>query len=92
MKKTNVTIKNYDSTKFYVVIDWTGTFEYNPTNKEVRNYTEVFEFDSVPTKKEVENTLREYTPLIFNDDRWTNIIILRCSVLPPMSNTNIILK
>lgn len=91
MKKTNLTIKNYDSTKFYVVVDWTGTFEY-PTEKEVRNYTDVFEFTSVPTKKEVETALREYTPLIFNDDRWTNIMILRCSVLPPMANTKIILK
>jgi hypothetical protein len=92
MKKTNLTIKNYDSKKVYVVVNWTGTFEYNPTNKEVRDYTEVFEFDSIPTEQEIETKLREYTPLIFNDDRWTDIIILGYSILPQMTKVNLILK
>ena len=50
MKKVNLTIKSYNQKKVYVVVNWTGTFEYNPTDKEVRNYTEVFEFDSIPTE------------------------------------------
>lgn len=45
MKKVNLTIKNYSQKKVYVVVNWTGTFEYKPTEQEVRNYTELFEFD-----------------------------------------------
>jgi hypothetical protein len=92
MKKTNLTIKNYNSNKFYVVVNWTGTFEYKPTEKEVRTYTEVFEFDSIPTEQEIETKLRDYTPLIFDNDRWTDIIILGYSILPSMTTTKIILK
>lgn len=91
MKKVNLTIKNYNQKKVYVVVNWTGTFEY-PTEKEVRNYTEVFEFDSIPTEQEIGTRLKEYDNLIFNDDRWTDIIILGYSILPQMTNTKIILK
>ena len=91
MKKVNLTIRNYNSKKVYVVVNWTGTFAYS-TETEVRNYTEVFEFDSIPTEQEIETKLRNYTPLIFNDNRWTNIIILGYSILPQMTNTKIILK
>ena len=91
MKKVNLTIRNYNSKKVYVVVNWTGTFAYS-TETEVRNYTEVFEFDSIPTEQEIETKLREYTPLIFNDNRWTDIIILGYSILPQMTNTKIILK
>ena len=91
MKKVNLTIRNYSQKKVYVLVNWTGTFAY-PTETEVRNYTEVFEFDSIPTEQEIETKLRNYTPLIFNDNRWTNIIILGYSVLPQMTNTKIILK
>lgn len=91
MKKVNLTIRNYNSKKVYVVVNWTGTFAY-PTETEVRNYTEVFEFDSIPTEQEIETKLKEYTPLIFNDNRWTDIIILGYSILPQMINTKIILK
>lgn len=91
MKKTNLTIKKYDSKKVYVVVNWTGTFAYS-TETEVRNYTEVFEFDSIPTEQEIGTRLKEYDNLIFNDDRWTDIIILGYSILPQMTNTKIILK
>ena len=92
MKKVNLTIKNYNQKKVYVVVNWTGTFEYKPTEKEVRNYTEVFEFDSIPTEQEIGTRLKQYDNLIFKDDRWTDIIILGYSILPQMINTKIILK
>ena len=91
MKKVNLTIKNYNQKKVYVLVNWTGTFAY-PTETEVRNYTEVFEFDSIPTEQEIGTRLKEYDNLIFNDDRWTDIIILGYSILPQMTNTKIILK
>ena len=91
MKKVNLTIRNYNQKKVYVVVNWTGTFAY-PTETEVRNYTEVFEFDSIPTEQEIGTRLKEYDNLIFNDDRWTDIIILGYSILPQMTNTKIILK
>lgn len=91
MKKVNLTIRNYNQKKVYVLVNWTGTFAYS-TETEVRNYTEVFEFDSIPTEQEIETKLRNYTPLIFNDSRWTDIIILGYSILPQMTNTKIILK
>ena len=91
MKKVNLTIRNYNQKKVYVVVNWTGTFAY-PTETEVRNYTEVFEFDSIPTEQEIGTRLKEYDNLIFNDDRWTDIKILGYSVLPQMTNTKIILK
>lgn len=91
MKKVNLTIRNYNQKKVYVLVNWTGTFA-SPTEQEVRNYTEVFEFDSIPTEQEIGTRLKEYDNLIFNDDRWTDIIILGYSVLPQMTNTKIILK
>jgi hypothetical protein len=91
MKKVNLTIRNYNQKKVYVVVNWTGTFAYS-TETEVRNYTEVFEFDSIPTEQEIGTRLKEYDNLIFNDDRWTDIIILGYSILPQMTNTKIILK
>jgi hypothetical protein len=91
MKKVNLTIRNYNQKKVYVVVNWTGTFAYS-TETEVRNYTEVFEFDSIPTEQEIGTRLKEYDNLIFNDNRWTNIIILGYSILPQMTNTKIILK
>lgn len=91
MKKVNLTIRNYNQKKVYVVVNWTGTFAY-PTETEVRNYTEVFEFDSIPTEQEIGTRLKEYDNLIFNDDRWTDIIILGYSILPQMTTTKIILK
>lgn len=91
MKKVNLTIRNYNQKKVYVVVNWTGTFAY-PTETEVRNYTEVFEFDSIPTEQEIGTKLKEYDNLIFNDSRWTDIIILGYSILPQMTNTKIILK
>jgi hypothetical protein len=91
MKKVNLTIRNYNQKKVYVVVNWTGTFAYS-TETEVRNYTEVFEFDSIPTEQEIGIRLKEYDNLIFNDDRWTNIIILGYSILPQMTTTKIILK
>lgn len=91
MKKVNLTIRNYNQKKVYVVVNWTGTFAY-PTETEVRNYTEVFEFDSIPTEQEIGTRLKEYDNLIFNDDRWTDIKILGYSILPQMTNTKIILK
>lgn len=91
MKKINLTIRNYNQKKVYVLVNWTGTFAY-PTEQEVRNYTEVFEFDSIPTEQEIGTRLKEYDNLIFNDDRWTDIIILGYSILPQMTNTKIILK
>ena len=91
MKKVNLTIRNYNQKKVYVLVNWTGTFTY-PTETEVRNYTEVFEFDSIPTEQEIGTRLKEYDNLIFNDDRWTDIIILGYSILPQMTNTKIILK
>lgn len=87
----NLTIKKYNQNKYYVVLNWTGTFHYS-TENEIRNYTEVFEFNSIPTEQEIENKLREYMPLVFNDSRWTNIVILGYSILPQMTNTKIILK
>lgn len=91
MKKVNLTIRNYNQKKVYVVVNWTGTFAY-PTETEVRNYTEVFEFDSIPTEQEIGTRLKEYDNLIFKDNRWTDIIILGYSILPQMTNTKIILK
>lgn len=91
MKKVNLTIRNYNQKKVYVLVNWTGTFAYS-TETEVRNYTEVFEFDSIPTEQEIGTRLKEYDNLIFNDDRWTDIIILGYSILPQMTNTKIILK
>jgi hypothetical protein len=91
MKKINLTIRNYNQKKVYVVVNWTGTFAYS-TETEVRNYTEVFEFDSIPTEQEIGTKLKEYDNLIFNDSRWTDIIILGYSILPSMTNTKIILK
>jgi hypothetical protein len=91
MKKINLTIRNYNQKKVYVLVNWTGTFAYS-TETEVRNYTEVFEFDSIPTEQEIETKLRNYTPLIFDNDRWTDIIILGYSILPQMTTTKIILK
>jgi hypothetical protein len=91
MKKVNLTIRNYNQKKVYVVVNWTGTFAYS-TETEVRNYTEVFEFDSIPTEQEIGTRLKEYDNLIFNDSRWTDIIILGYSILPQMTNTKIILK
>ena len=91
MKKVNLTIRNYNSKKVYVVVNWTGTFAY-PTETEVRNYPEVFEFDSIPTEQEIGTRLKEHDNLIFKDDRWTDIIILGYSILPQMINTKIILK
>ena len=92
MKKVNLTIKSYNQKKVYVVVNWTGTFEYNPTDKEVRNYTEVFEFDSIPTELEIKTKLEQSQPYIMVDSRWTDIIILGYSILPQMTNTKIILK
>lgn len=91
MKKVNLTIRNYNQKKVYVLVNWTGTFAY-PTETEVRNYTEVFEFDSIPTEQEIGTRLKEYDNLIFKDNRWTDIIILGYSILPQMTNTKIILK
>lgn len=91
MKKVNLTIRNYNQKKVYVLVNWTGTFAYS-TETEVRNYTEVFEFDSIPTEQEIGTRLKEYDNLIFNDDRWTDIIILGYSILPQMTTTKIILK
>lgn len=91
MKKVNLTIRNYNQKKVYVLVNWTGTFAYS-TETEVRNYTEVFEFDSIPTEQEIGTRLKEYDNLIFNDDRWTDIIILGYSILPSMTTTKIILK
>lgn len=91
MKKVNLTIRNYNQKKVYVLVNWTGTFAYS-TETEVRNYTEVFEFDSIPTEQEIGTRLKEYDNLIFNDNRWTDIIILGYSILPQMTNTKIILK
>ena len=91
MKKVNLTIRNYNQKKVYVLVNWTGTFAYS-TETEVRNYTEVFEFDSIPTEQEIGTKLKEYDNLIFNDNRWTDIIILGYSILPQMTNTKIILK
>lgn len=91
MKKINLTIRNYNQKKVYVLVNWTGTFAY-PTETEVRNYTEVFEFDSIPTEQEIGTRLKEYDNLIFNDNRWTDIIILGYSILPQMTTTKIILK
>lgn len=91
MKKVNLTIRNYNQKKVYVLVNWTGTFAYS-TETEVRNYTEVFEFDSIPTEQEIGTRLKEYDNLIFNDDRWTDIKILGYSVLPQMTTTKIILK
>lgn len=91
MKKVNLTIRNYNQKKVYVLVNWTGTFAYS-TETEVRNYTEVFEFDSIPTEQEIGTRLKEYDNLIFNDSRWTDIIILGYSILPQMTNTKIILK
>jgi hypothetical protein len=91
MKKVNLTIRNYNQKKVYVVVNWTGTFAYS-TETEVRNYTEVFEFDSIPTEQEIETRLKEYDNLIFNDGRWTDIIILGYSVLPQMITTKITCK
>ena len=91
MKKINLTLRNYNQKKVYVLVNWTGTFAYS-TETEVRNYTEVFEFDSIPTEQEIGTRLKEYDNLIFNDDRWTDIIILGYSILPQMTNTKIILK
>lgn len=91
MKKVNLTIRNYNQKKVYVLVNWTGTFAYS-TETEVRNYTEVFEFDSIPTEQEIGTKLKEYDNLIFNDSRWTDIIILGYSILPQMTNTKIILK
>ena len=92
MKKVNLTIRNYNRKKVYVVVNWTGTFEYNLTDKEVRNYTEVFEFDSIPTELEIKTKLEQSQPYIMVDVRWTDIIILGYSILPTMTNTKIILK
>ena len=92
MKKVNLTIKSYNQKKVYVVVNWTGTFEYNPTDKEVRNYTEVFEFDSIPTEQEIKTKLEQSQPYIVVDSRWTDIIILGYSILPTMTNTKTILK
>lgn len=92
MKKVNLTIKNYNQKKVYVVVNWTGTFEYNPTDKEVRNYTEVFEFDSIPTELDIKTKLEESQPNIMKRSDWTDIIILGYSILPQMTNTKIILK
>ena len=92
MKKVNLTIKSYNQKKVYVVVNWTGTFEYNPTDKEVRNYTEVFEFDSIPTELEIKTKLEQSQPYIMVDSRWTDIIILGYNILPTMTNTKIILK
>ena len=92
MKKVNLTIKNYNQKKVYVVVNWTGTFEYNPTDKEVRNYTEVFEFDLIPTELDIKTKLEESQPNIMKRSDWTDIIILGYSILPQMTNTKIILK
>ena len=92
MKKVNLTIKDYNRKKIYVVVNWTGTFEYSLTDKEVRNYTEVFEFDSIPTELEIKTKLEQSQPYIMVDVRWTDIIILGYSILPQMTNTKIILK
>ncbi len=86
-----LTIKKYNSKKVYVVVNWIGTFHYS-TEDEVRNYNEVFDFDSIPTEQDIETRLREYTPLIFKDDRWTDIKIIGYSILPQMKSTEIILK
>ena len=91
MKKVNLTIKNYNQKKVYVLVNWTGTFEY-PTEKEVRNYTEVFEFDSIPTELDIKTKLEESQPNIMKRSDWTDIIILGYSILPQMTNTKIILK
>ena len=92
MKKVNLTIRNYNQKKVYVVVNWTGTFEYKPTEKEVRNYTEVFEFDSIPTEQDIKTKLEESQPNIMKRSDWTDIIILGYSILPQMTNTKIILK
>lgn len=92
MKKVNLTIKDYNRKKVYVVVNWTGTFEYKLTEKEVRNYTEVFEFDSIPTEQDIKTKLEISQPNIMKRSDWTDIIILGYSILPQMTNTKIILK
>jgi hypothetical protein len=92
MKKVNLTIRDYNQKKVYVVVNWTGTFEYIPTEKEVRNYTEVFEFDSIPTEQDIKTKLEDSQSNIMKRSDWTDIIILGYSILPQMTNTKIILK
>jgi hypothetical protein len=91
MKKINLTIRDYNSKKVYVVVNWTGTFKYS-TEQEVRNYTEVFEFDSIPTEQDIKTKVELSQPYIIVDNRWTNIIILGYSILPQMTKVNLILK
>jgi hypothetical protein len=91
MKKINLTIRDYNQKKVYVVVNWTGTFAYS-TETEVRNYTEVFEFDSIPTEQDIKTKLEESQPNIMKRSDWTDIIILGYSILPQMTNTKIILK
>jgi hypothetical protein len=91
MKKVNLTIRDYNQKKVYVVVNWTGTFAYS-TETEVRNYTEVFEFDSIPTEQDIKTKLEESQPNIMKRSDWTDIIIIGYSILPQMTTTKIILK
>lgn len=84
-------MKKYNQNKVYVVVKWTGDFQY-PTEKETRTQVEVFQFDSIPTEQEIKMKLEQYQSGIMSDTRWSNIRITGYSILPPLKSVNLSLK
>lgn len=84
-------MKKYNQNKCYVVIIWTGDFQY-PDGKETRKQTEVFTFDKVPTEQEIKTELEQYQSNVMSRNDWTNVKIIGYSILPPMIIKDIILK
>ena len=84
-------MKKYNQNKCYVVVKWTGDFQY-PTEKETRTQIEVFQFDSIPTEQEIKMKLEQYQSGIMSNNSWSDIRITGYSILPPMTMKDIILK
>jgi hypothetical protein len=84
-------MKKYNQNKCYVVVNWTGDFQY-PNEKETRKQTEVFTFDKVPTEQEIKTELEQYQSNVMSRSDWTNVRIVGYSILPPMTIKDIILK
>lgn len=84
-------MKKYNQNKCYVIVTWTGDFQY-PDEKETRKQTEVFTFDKVPTEQEIKTELEQYQSNVMSRSDWTNVKIVGYSILPPMTIKDIILK
>lgn len=90
-----VKLGTIDSTKAYVIVYWTGTFEYHlgEGDKEVRNYIEVFELpNGVNLDRYIEDQLRQKEASILTRPDWTDIKITGCQIIESADEFEIKLK